>query len=69
MVFDKEHLERGNQDNLVILGYISLAQKVLSIPDGVSNQFRKKVDGLSAKIHGQQILGKSRMNSALKDSR
>ena len=55
LVFDKEQLERGNPENLVILGYISLAQKVLSIPESVSNQFRKKIDGLSAKIHGRQI--------------
>lgn len=75
LVFDKEHLERGNQDNLVVLGYISLAQKVLSIPDGVSNQFRKKVDGLSAKIHGQQIsefpvylIGQLGRNSKVKPS-
>lgn len=55
LIFDKEQLERENSGQLVILGYISLAQKVLSIPEDVSNQFRKKIDGLSAKIHGQLI--------------
>ena len=38
-----------------IYGYISLALKILTVPQTVSNRFRKELDGLSAKIHGQQI--------------
>jgi len=38
-----------------ILGYIALALKVLTVPESVSNRMRKEIDGLSAKIHGEQI--------------
>lgn len=42
-------------DRLIIYGYVSIALKVLSVPDEVSNRKRKEIDGLSAKIHGEQI--------------
>ena len=42
-------------DQLVIYGYVSIALKVLSVPDNMSNRKRKEIDGLSAKIHGEQI--------------
>lgn len=38
-----------------MLGYFSLALKVLSVPDIFSNNKRKNIDGLSAKIHGEKI--------------
>ena len=55
LVFEEQKIKEGNLDELEILGYISLAQKVLSVPEELSNQFRKKIDGLSAKIHGKRI--------------
>ena len=42
-------------DKLKIFGYISLALKVLTVPEAVSNRTRKDIDGFSAKIHGEQI--------------
>lgn len=42
-------------DQLIIYGYVSIALKVLSVPDDMSNRKRKEIDGLSAKIHGEQI--------------
>lgn len=42
-------------DRLVIYGYISIAPKILSVPPETSTNKRKKLDGLSAKIHGKPI--------------
>ena len=42
-------------DQLTIYGYVSIALKSLSVPDEMSNRKRKELDGLSAKIHGEQI--------------
>lgn len=42
-------------DQLIIYGYISLALKVLSVPETVDNKTRKELDGLSSKIHGERI--------------
>lgn len=53
LIFNEEDLSSGRQ--LIIYGYISLALKVLSVPDKVSNNMRKKLDGLSAKLHGEAI--------------
>jgi hypothetical protein len=55
ILFDENQIKEETIENLDILGYISLATKVLSVPDEVSNRFRKEIDGLSAKIHGQRI--------------
>ena len=42
-------------DQLIIYGYIALALTVLSIPEKTSTNTRKKLDGLSGKIHGARI--------------
>ena len=42
-------------DQLKIYGYISLALKVLSVPEETSNRARKELDGFSAKMNGEQI--------------
>ena len=54
LVFDQEQLE-CKEKNLMIYGYISLALKILSVPQEMSNRMRKELDGFSAKIHGEQI--------------
>lgn len=38
---------------LVILGYFSVALKVLDLPKNISNRLRKNLDGISAKLHGE----------------
>lgn len=43
------------EDRLVILGYFSVALKVLNLKEDVSNQTRKKLDGISAKLRGDVI--------------
>ena len=43
------------EGKFVILGYFSIALSVLDIPENVSNRTRKKLDGLSAKKHGNII--------------
>ena len=57
LICDQEQLENvGNQnESIIIYGYISLALKVLTIPENISNRVRKELDGFSAKIHGEQI--------------
>lgn len=40
---------------LTIYGYFSLALKVLSVPEQFSNTRRKKIDGLSPRMHGEVI--------------
>ena len=41
--------------NLKIYGYISIALKILTVPESISNRIRKELDGFSAKIHGEKI--------------
>ena len=56
LAFDGEQLQgKSGLDSLIIYGYISLALKVLSVPNDISNQRRKKLDGLNAKCHGKVI--------------
>ena len=57
LICDQEQMESNvfSLEQLQIYGYISLALKVLSVPDNVSNNRRKDIDGLSAKIHGEVI--------------
>lgn len=57
LVCDEEQLSAHDfcLDQLTIYGYVSVALKVLSVSDSFSNQKRKKLDGLSAKIHGERI--------------
>lgn len=54
LIFDKHDLLIGKK-HPTIYGYITLALKILSIPDSISNRMRKELDGLNAKIHGQRI--------------
>ena len=42
-------------DEITIYGYISLAVKVLTVPETISNRQRQQLDGFSAKEHGKQI--------------
>lgn len=57
LIVDQEQLqERGMSLNrLTIYGYISLAIKVLTVPEGTSNRTRQKIDGLSAKARGKPL--------------
>lgn len=55
LVFDEEELETRKITELTIYGYISSALKLLTVPEETSNRVRKKLDGLSAKLHGEQI--------------
>jgi hypothetical protein len=55
LILDEDELISGKISDLTILGYISLALKVLTVPEDTSNRMRKEIDGLSAKIHGEQI--------------
>ncbi len=55
IVFDEEMLVTKPIFEQQIIGYVALAQKVLSIPDDISNRKRKQLDGYIAKIHGELI--------------
>lgn len=55
LVVSENDLETKRIEEINILGYIALALKVLTVPESVSNRLRKEIDGLSAKIHGEQI--------------
>ncbi len=57
LICDQEQLENTEQDEepLKIYGYISVALKILSVPETASNRVRKELDGFSAKIHGERI--------------
>lgn len=57
LIMDEEQLmdDSLSVNDLVVYGYYSLALKVLYIPDGYSNAQRKKLDGFSAKFHGEPI--------------
>lgn len=54
LVFDQEQLENKDK-HLIVYGYISIALKILSVPQDISNRMRKELDGFSAKIHGELI--------------
>ncbi len=54
LIFDEDDLKNGTS-NPLIYGYVSLALKILSVPDTVSIRMRKELDGFNAKIHGQVI--------------
>ena len=53
-MLDQEQLE-NREKNLTRYGYISIALKILSVPQDMSNRMRKELDGFSAKIHGDLI--------------
>ena len=55
LIVDENDLAFKAIEENTILGYIALALKVLTIPESVSNRMRREIDGLSAKIHGEQI--------------
>lgn len=44
-----------NEGRFLILGYFTVALKVLDLPKRLSNNARKALDGLSAKLHGEVI--------------
>lgn len=49
-MLEQEQLE-NREKNLTRYGYISIALKILSVPQDMSNRMRKELDGFSAKIH------------------
>ena len=57
LIIDKEQFQkpRIRLDDLTIYGYISLAVKVFTVPETISNRQRQQLDGFSAKEHGKQI--------------
>ena len=57
LIVDKEQLQNSDitLDKIIIYGYISLAVKVLAVPENASNRLRKQLDGFSAKQHGKPI--------------
>lgn len=57
LICNQTQLEDPGETNeaITIYGYISLAIKILTIPESTSNRIRKELDGYSAKIHGEQI--------------
>lgn len=55
LICDEEQMERDSLEQVTIYGYISVALKILAIPDELSNRVRKELDGFSAKIHGEPI--------------
>lgn len=55
LVCDEEELKNNSLNHVTIYGYISVALKILTIPDETSNRMRKELDGFSAKIHGKPV--------------
>ena len=59
LAFDGEQLQKqSGLDSLIIYGYISLALKVLSVPEenkNISNHKRRDLDGFNAKCQGKVI--------------
>lgn len=57
LICDEEQIANPDfsLDCLTVYGYVSLALKVLSVPEETSNRVRKELDGLSAKIHNEPI--------------
>lgn len=57
LIVDQEQLQEPGiaLNRLTIYGYISLAIKVLTVPERTSNRTRQKIDGLSAKAHGKRL--------------
>lgn len=55
LIFDENELTAQDAAGLTVYGYISLALKVLTVADGVSNRTRKELDGFNAKIKGRPI--------------
>lgn len=75
LIKEKEENQVVNMSDLIMYGYFSLALKVLSVPEQLSTNQRKNIDGLSAKIHGEVIsdfpcylIGQLARNSAVTKS-
>lgn len=52
LIVDETALQQGK---FIILGYFSLALKILFIPESLSTRARKELDGFSGKLHGEPI--------------
>lgn len=55
IVLDETQMQNEDISEWIILGYFSLALKVLTVPDNYSVRQRKNIDGLNGKIHGEII--------------
>lgn len=55
LLFEQQQMENDLIENWTICAYFSLALKVLTVPSEYSNNKRKDIDGLNAKIHGNVI--------------
>lgn len=55
LIFNEEELLSKDITEQTVYGYISIALKILSVPNETSNRMRKELDGFSAKIHGERI--------------
>lgn len=57
LICDEEQIAKKDfyLEQLKVYGYISIALKVLTVPEEFSNRKRKELDGLNAKIHGEPI--------------
>ena len=55
LIFREEELLSKDITEQTVYGYISIALKILSVPEETSNRMRRELDGFSAKIHGECI--------------
>lgn len=55
LICDEKEFQEKDISEVTVYGYISLGLKILTIPEGLSNNYRKKIDGFSGKIHGKPI--------------
>lgn len=55
LVVNEEELTCKRITDVTVVGYISLALKVLSVPEEISNRVRMELDGYSPKLRGEPI--------------
>lgn len=55
LIVDEEVLAKRNISEITVLGYFTLSSKVLKLPENLSNNKRKSLDGFSAKAKGRPI--------------
>lgn len=55
LVCDEYELKIFPLDKITIYGYLSIALKILTLPNNLSNRTRKNLDGFSSKIYGEPI--------------
>lgn len=55
LICNEAELQLHSLNHVTIYGYISIALKILTIPNETSNRMRKELDGFSSKIHGEPI--------------